>query len=72
MVEFKIKINPEQRLAYIPKEIYEALGSDLKAVCNRTAVVFYPENTAIEDVVKSLEIIESDLRHAIKLKQKET
>ena len=73
MVEFKIKINPEQRLAYIPKEIYAALGSDLKAVCNRAAVVFYSEDTNIEDVIKSLEIIQADLKHALTLKQqKET
>jgi len=72
MVEFKIKIHPEQRLAYIPKEIYEALGSELKAVANRTAVILYPKNTDIQDVLKSLEIIQADLQHAIKLQQKAT
>lgn len=72
MVEFKIKIHPEQRVAYIPKEIYQVLGTDPKAIANRTAVVFFPENTAIEDVAKSLEIIQADLKHALHLKQKET
>ena len=71
MVEFRIKINPEQRLAYIPKEIYEVLGSDLKAVGNRTAVIFYPENATIKNVLKSLRIIQADLEHAYQL-EKET
>ena len=71
MVEFKIKIHPEQRVAYIPKEIFEVLGISPKAIANRTAVLFYPENTAMEDVAKSLEIIHADLQHAIQLKQKE-
>jgi len=72
MVEFKIKINPKQRLAYIPKEIYEVLGSHLKAVGNRTAVIFYPENATIKDVLKSLAIIRADLKHALQLEKKET
>lgn len=72
MVEFKIKINQEQRLAYIPKEIYEVLGSDPKAVANRTAVLFFSDKTELEDVIKSLQIIEADLKHALQLKQKET
>lgn len=71
MVEFKIKINPTQRLAYIPKEIYEILGSRLKATPNRTAVLLYPEDMPIKDVVKSLEMIRRDLEHGIEL-SKET
>lgn len=69
MVEFKIRINPEQRLAYIPKEIYEVLGSELRAVADGTAVILYPENVAIEDVLESLEIIQANLKHALKLKR---
>ena len=73
MVEFDIKINPQQRLAYIPKEIAKTLGQKVKAVANRTAVLLYPEDVAIEDVLKSLEIIQADLKHGVALrKQKET
>jgi len=72
LVEFRIKVNPEQRLAYIPKEIFEVLGSDLKAVGNRTAVIFYPESATIKDVLISLKIIRADLRHALQLEEKET
>jgi len=67
MVEFKIKINPEQRLAYIPKEIVEAIGFELKATPNRAAVLLYPENMPLKDVVKSLNIIRQDLEHASEL-----
>jgi hypothetical protein len=71
VVEFRIKVHPEQRLAYIPKEIYEVLGSDLKAVGNRTAVIFFPENATIQDVLKSLAIIRADFKHALQLQKKE-
>jgi len=63
MVEFKIRVNPEQRLAYIPKEIYEAIGSNLKAIPNRAAVLLFPEDMPLKDVRRSLEIIMLDLAH---------
>ncbi|MEM3628758.1 MAG: hypothetical protein QXE06_05250 [Candidatus Bathyarchaeia archaeon] len=34
MVKFRIKVHPQQRLAYIPKEIFEALGPKLEVVPN--------------------------------------
>jgi len=67
MVEFKIRIHPEQHLAYIPKEIAETLGRQVKAVPNRTAVLLYPENISIKQVIKSTRIILQDLEHAIDL-----
>jgi len=71
MVEFEVKINPQQGTAYIPKEIREALGTELTAIPNRAAVLLYPKNMPIKDVVKSLTIIKQDLEHAVEL-QKET
>ena len=68
MVEFKIKVHPEQRLAYIPKEIYEVFGSNWKAVANYYAAVIYREDATLSDVIKSLEIILADLKHRIKTK----
>jgi len=67
LVEFKIKINAQQRLAYIPKEIIEAMGLEYKLVGNRAALVMYPEKTSLEDVVKSLEILLADFHHAIEM-----
>jgi len=70
MVEFKIKVHPEQHLAYIPQELYAMLGSRLKAVGDQAAVVFFPEDMKTEDVLRSLEIIMSDLRHGMALERK--
>jgi hypothetical protein len=68
MAEFTVKVNPLQHLAYIPKSIYRILGSAPTVVTGRRAVVFYPEDAPIEDVIRSLEIIRSDLEHALHLK----
>ena len=70
MVEFKIKVNSEQRLAYIPKRIVEALGYRLKATSSAAAVLFYPESADLEDVVRSLDLIRAELLHSSELKQK--
>ena len=67
MVEFQLKINEKQGTSYIPKEIREILGTEIKAVPNRVAVLLYPKNMTIEDVVKSLGTIKRDLEHAIQL-----
>jgi hypothetical protein len=64
MVEFEIKINPEQRLAYIPKEIYAVLSNHAKAIPNRVAVLIFRDGVSREDVLKSLDIIKQDLLHA--------
>jgi len=72
MVEFKIRLNEKTRSAYIPKELANLLGNDITAIGNRTAVLFYPEGTRIEDILRSLEIITDDLKHAKDLQEKET
>lgn len=73
MVEFNIKIHPEQRLAYIPKEIFAVLSSHVKAIPNRVAVLIFSEDVSTDDVLKSLDIIKADLLHAQELeKRKET
>jgi hypothetical protein len=69
MVEFKIKVHKQQRLAYIPKEITECLGFEYKAVANRVALLLYPTNAKLEDVLKSLKLIEADLKHAQKMQK---
>ena len=62
MVEFRISIHPKQRVAYIPKEIVEALGYKVKAKPNRYAVILYPEGIDRSLVIKSLEILLADLK----------
>jgi len=64
MVEFRISVNPKQRVAYFPKELLEALGYRLIAVPNRNALVLYSEGANLEIVRKSVEIILEDLKIA--------
>ena len=70
MVEFEIKTNPTQRLAYIPKEIYAVLGSRAKAVPNRVAVLIFRDGISREDVIRSLDIIRADLVHGQEMEKK--
>lgn len=70
MVDFKLKIHEKQGTMYVPKEIREALGLDVKATPNRRTVFLYPKGMPIEDVVKSLILIKEELEHAIELEKK--
>lgn len=69
MVEFSIKTNKEQRLAYIPKRIFEVLTTRATAVPDRAAVLIFREGTSREDVLKSLDIIKADILHAQAMEQ---
>jgi len=66
MVELKTKITASGVL-YIPKELREAFSREMKIISNATAAVFFPANATYEDVLQSLDIIERDIRHRIKL-----
>lgn len=61
MVEFRIKIHPKQRLAYIPQELFELLGSEVYAIPNRKGVFLFPKGVDPRLVLESLRIIERDL-----------
>jgi hypothetical protein len=65
-MDMTIKIG-KSRLAYIPKALYEVLGNSPRATPDRAAVLLFAENTSIEDVLKSLDIIKRDLLHAKEL-----
>jgi hypothetical protein len=69
MVEFKIKVNEKQHVAYIPKEVIESLGLDLKLVGNRSSAVIYPANAQVSDVVRSLKILLADFEHALEMQE---
>jgi len=69
MVEFRIKVNKQQRLTYMPKAIVDAMGLEFKLVANRAAIIMYPKNTAIKDVVKSLQILLQDFEHAQEMEE---
>lgn len=61
MVEFNIKVNEKQRLAYIPRQVVKALGLNLKLIADFKAAVLYPEGTNPKVVADSLRIILQDL-----------
>jgi len=70
MVQFKIKIHQEQKLAYMPKWLTDNLGFNLKAIPDSVAVLMFPENADPKDVLQSMEIIKAELLHSLSLKQK--
>ena len=68
-MELKIKIYKKQRLAYIPKNLFQVLGTRVKAIPNRSAVLLFSEKTTIDAALTSLDIIKADLLHAKNLQQ---
>ena len=69
MVEFDVRINKQQGTAYIPKEIRKCLGTELKAVPNRFAVLLYCKDLSTQDVIRSLLVIKQDLEHCVELEK---
>jgi len=67
LVEFELKLHPKQRLVYLPKELANLLGRNIRASANCVAVLMYPENIELKDILKSIEIIQLDLKHKISL-----
>lgn len=72
MVKFEIKVHPKQRLAYIPKEIFEALGTRLEAIPNLQGVFLYPKGLPPEQVLNSMKAICTHLEQQVAIeKEKE-
>jgi hypothetical protein len=69
-MDIKIKIGEKSRLAYIPKALHAVLGNNVRVTPDRCAVLLFAENTSMDDVLKSLEIIKSDLLHAKEMQEK--
>jgi len=66
MVEFKIRINPAQRITYFPKTLVEQFGHELRVFPNTNAAIFFSKDSPLEFVIESVELLLADLR----LKQK--
>ena len=56
-MDFDIIIHPQQRVAYIPKKLYEILGTDVKALPNTKAVIFYNSKTTHEELIASVKML---------------
>lgn len=71
MVKFDLKIHKKQRTMYVPKELHETLGTNVKAVPNMRGVFMFPENLSTLDAIRSLKAIQEDLEHSVDLEEKE-
>lgn len=58
-LDLTVRINEKQRLAYIPKALFNILGTHVTVTPNRAAVLMFSEKTPITDVIKSLDIIKT-------------
>jgi hypothetical protein len=67
-LEYHIRVNPTQRLAYIPKRLLETLGSSLVLLPDAKAAILYPEDADIHLITRSVEILLRELRFLATLK----
>jgi hypothetical protein len=59
----KITINPEARVAYIPKELIDqGFKGELDGYANAVTLTIVNPNTPLEDVERSLEIVLQDIK----------
>jgi hypothetical protein len=70
MVLLKTKMT-KTGIVYIPKEVREAFSRELKILPDARAALFFPAEAAYESVLKSLEVIEFDLKHRIEIEKNE-
>lgn len=69
MVKFEIKVHPKQRLAYIPKEIFESLGTRLEVVPDLKGFFAYPKGLSPEQALNSLDAIYRHFKLQVKLEK---
>jgi hypothetical protein len=63
-------VHPQQRLAYIPKEIVDALGIRLKAVPDLSGIFVYPENLPPEQALNSMKAIYTHFKQETEIQKK--
>jgi hypothetical protein len=69
MVEFELRVNPKQKVTWLPKEIVKAWGFRLKLMPNSNAGIVYPSQVAYADVVKSVEVLLEYLRQMAEIQR---
>ena len=70
MVKFRVKANPSGQY-YFPKEVRQELGEELELICNAKAAVVYSANTPLKTILKSIEVIQKDLKHRLELQRQQ-
>ena len=67
----KITINPEARIAYIPKELIDqGLKGEVDGYANAVTLTIVNPETSLDDVERSLEIVLEDVRFRKKMENK--
>lgn len=62
-MRFKIRINDKTGMAYFPDDIREAgFVGELEGISTSLSLVFVRPGASVSDILKSLELIEKDLR----------
>jgi bifunctional DNA-binding transcriptional regulator/antitoxin component of YhaV-PrlF toxin-antitoxin module len=69
LVELITKIT-KGGVLYIPKEIREAFGRNMKIIPDASAALFFPKDADYEDVLGSLQVITMDVQHRIQMLQR--
>jgi hypothetical protein len=63
-----LKIGPQGHV-YLPKKIRRTFGDNLKFLPNANAAVIYPQGMDPETVIRSLQVIMTDLRMRVQEKK---
>ena len=61
MVEFRIKVHPKGRMAYVPKRLVETFGTEWRINFNRHAMIIYAKDIKPDLVTKSVELLLAEL-----------
>jgi len=69
MVELKTKVS-KGGVLYVPSEIREAFGREMKVIVDCVAALFFPASADYKDVLDSLKLIELEIEHRLKLRDK--
>ena len=70
MVKFKVKANPSGQY-YFPKEVRAELGDKLALICNTKTALLFPEDTPLNIVLQSVQIIVKDLQQRLQIQKEE-
>ena len=70
MVKFKVKANPSGQY-YFPKEVRAELGTKLALICNTKTALVFSEDTPLDVVLQSVQIIMKDLQQRLQLQKEE-
>jgi len=69
LVKFEASINSQGKV-YLPSEIRREPGVQLEILANTKAIVLFSRGMRAADILRSLEVIDLDLKHRAELESK--